>query len=88
MRPVERSQYLFSEIRFFLSALLNQAHTITTNPSHCSISGNKKADSLAKMGAIEGDILTENSYDFFHCSSEYLDQLAAKWNDGDFHDNR
>ncbi|XP_055631931.1 uncharacterized protein LOC129771858 [Toxorhynchites rutilus septentrionalis] len=58
VRPEKHSPYFLERIREILSALSRRCYVITFIwvPSHCSIPGNERADSLAKVGAIEGDI--------------------------------
>ncbi|XP_055630880.1 uncharacterized protein LOC129771355 isoform X1 [Toxorhynchites rutilus septentrionalis] len=58
VRPEKHSPYFLERIREILSALSRCCYVITFVwvPSHCSIPGNERADSLAKVGAIEGDI--------------------------------
>ncbi|XP_055600103.1 uncharacterized protein LOC129749201 isoform X1 [Uranotaenia lowii] len=57
IKPGKHSPYFFEKIRDSLSALSKRRFIITFVwvPSHCSIEGNEKADSLAKVGAMEGD---------------------------------
>ncbi|XP_055596823.1 uncharacterized protein LOC129746912 isoform X2 [Uranotaenia lowii] len=57
IKPGKHSPYFLEKIRNNLSALSKRRFTITFVwvPSHCSIVGNEKADSLAKVGAMEGD---------------------------------
>ena len=52
-RPVKHSPYFLGKIRGLLSALAVRSYRITLVwiPSHCSIPGNERADSLAKEGA-------------------------------------
>ncbi|XP_055533007.1 uncharacterized protein LOC129723073 [Wyeomyia smithii] len=58
MKDVKHSPYFLGKIREHLSALSEKSTQITLAwvPSHCSIPGNEKADSLAKVGATNGDI--------------------------------
>ncbi|XP_055589972.1 uncharacterized protein LOC129742155 [Uranotaenia lowii] len=57
IRPGKHSPFFLEKIRDILSALTRRRFSITFVwvPSHCSIVGNEKADSLAKVGATEGD---------------------------------
>ncbi|XP_055592582.1 uncharacterized protein LOC129744196 isoform X2 [Uranotaenia lowii] len=57
IRPGKHSPFFLEKIRDTLSALTRRRFPITFVwvPSHCSIVGNEKADSLAKVGATEGD---------------------------------
>ena len=58
MKTVKHSPYFLGKIRELLSALTEQNYKVTLVwvPSHCAIPGNERADSLAKVGAIEGEI--------------------------------
>jgi ribonuclease HI len=58
VRQDKYSPYFLEKIREILSTLSRRCYSITFVwvPSHCSIMGNEKADSLAKVGAVEGDI--------------------------------
>ena len=58
MIDVKHSPYFLGKIREHLSALSEKSFQITLAwvPSHCSIPGNEKADSLAKVGASNGEI--------------------------------
>lgn len=56
MKPVKYSSYFLLRVQESLSTLAtaNYRITIVWVPAHCSIPGNEKADSLAKVGAMEG----------------------------------
>jgi ribonuclease HI len=79
-RPVRHSSYLLTKIRDILSALSSLCFVITFVwvPSHCSIPGNEKADSLAKVGAMEGDIYERHIAfnEFFHI---FRQQSLVSW---------
>ncbi|XP_055598551.1 uncharacterized protein K02A2.6-like [Uranotaenia lowii] len=57
IKPGKHSPYFLEKIRITLSALSRRCFSITFVwvPSHCSIVGNEKADSLAKEHLIEMD---------------------------------
>ncbi|XP_062704785.1 uncharacterized protein LOC134287117 [Aedes albopictus] len=83
MKPMKHSVYFLNGIRQVLSALSKRSYIITIAwvPSHCSIPGNEKADSLAKVGASEGDVYERQiAFDDFFCigPSGDLDQLATQ----------
>ncbi|XP_062552008.1 uncharacterized protein LOC134217255 [Armigeres subalbatus] len=88
MKPVKHSAYLLNGIRTALSALSQRSYTITMAwvPSHCSIPGNEKADSLAKVGAMEGDIYDRKiTFDEFFTlvRQETLNSWQQKWTNGE-----
>ncbi|XP_058446931.1 uncharacterized protein LOC131427600 [Malaya genurostris] len=58
MKPGKYPPYFLGKIREHLRTLSERSYLISLVwvPSHCSIPGNEKADSLAKVGALEGDI--------------------------------
>ena len=59
MKHVKYSSYFLLRVQESLSTLViaNYRITLVWVPAHCSIPGNEKADSLAKVGAMEGDVL-------------------------------
>ncbi|XP_062702077.1 uncharacterized protein LOC134285420 isoform X1 [Aedes albopictus] len=88
MKPMKHSAYFLKGIRQVLSALSKRSYIITIAwvPSHCSIPGNEKADSLAKVGASEGDIYERQiAFDeFFELArQETLISWQHKWRDGE-----
>ncbi|XP_058467696.1 uncharacterized protein LOC131440440 [Malaya genurostris] len=58
MKPGKYPPYFLGKTREHLRTLSGRSYSISLVwvPSHCSIPGNEKADSLAKVGALEGDI--------------------------------
>jgi ribonuclease HI len=58
VKPGKHASYFLSKIREQMSALVERSYKITLAwvPSHCAIPGNEKADSLAKVGAQEGEV--------------------------------
>lgn len=87
MKPAKHSAYFLNRIGV-LSALSNRSYTITLAwvPSHCSIPGNEKANSLAKVGAKEGDVYERQiAFDEFFALArrETLISWQQKWRDGE-----
>ncbi|XP_055586989.1 uncharacterized protein LOC129739532 [Uranotaenia lowii] len=58
IKPGKFTPYFLEMIRDILTTLSRRCFSITFIwvPSHCSIAGNERADSLAKVGAMEGNI--------------------------------
>ncbi|VDO16643.1 unnamed protein product [Brugia timori] len=88
LRPVKHPSYFLTKIRGLLNALSLRSFIITFVwvPSHCSIPGNERADSLAKVGAMEGDIYNRQFafnefFSIFRLQS--LTSWQNKWNEGD-----
>ncbi|XP_062561782.1 uncharacterized protein LOC134225599 [Armigeres subalbatus] len=69
MKPVKHASYFLTNIREQMRVLVERSFKITFVwvPSHCSIYGNEKADSLAKVGAQEGEV-----YDRQFSSNEFF----------------
>ena len=85
MKPVKHTPYFLGKIRRFSSALTDKNYRVTLAwvPSHCSIPGNEKADSLAKVGAIDGDIYERPiAYDEFYSilRQRTLNSWQSSWN--------
>ena len=80
MKPVKHSPYFLGKIRDLLSALAVRSYRITLVwiPSHCSIPGNERADSLAKEGALNGEI-HERPIDFNEFFSASRQRTLANW---------
>ena len=80
MRIVGHSPYFLGKIRELLSALSDKSYQITLVwvPAHCSIPGNEEADSLAKVGAIDGEIYERPIafHEFFAASRQ---RTLASW---------
>ncbi|XP_055544311.1 uncharacterized protein LOC129729621 isoform X2 [Wyeomyia smithii] len=88
MKDVKHSPYLLGKIREHLSALSAKSTQITLAwvPSHCSIPGNERADSLAKVGSINGDIYERPiAYNEFFGISRQKTLLSwqASWDKGE-----
>ncbi|XP_058820729.1 uncharacterized protein LOC131682937 [Topomyia yanbarensis] len=86
-KPGKHSPYFLGKIREYLSALSEKSYQITLVwvPSHCSIAGNEKADSLAKVGALEGDTYERPICfnEFFSISRQRtLDSWQTTWSNG------
>ena len=80
MRSVKYSPYFLGKIRDHLSALAIRSYRITLAwiPSHCSIPDNKRADSLAKEGALDGEIYERPiAYNEFFSASGH--RTLANW---------
>lgn len=79
------SSFFFHKIKEIMSLLVEKKYKITLVwiPSHCSVLGNEKADSLAKQGALEGStydrIITYDEY-FTIPRQESLVSWQTKWN--------
>ncbi|XP_062535466.1 uncharacterized protein LOC134204674 [Armigeres subalbatus] len=58
MKPVKHASYFLTTVREQMRDLVERSFKITFVwvPSHCLIYGNEKADSLAKVGAQEGEV--------------------------------
>ena len=88
MKLMKRSSFFLQKISEVLSALVENSFRITLAwvPSHCSIPGNERADSLAKVGALEGEIfervITYNEY-FYIPRRQTLAAWQSKWDDND-----
>ena len=82
MKPVKYSPYFLGKIRDLLSALIVRSYRITLVwvPSHCSIPGNESADSLAKEGALNGEIY-ERPIAFNEFFSEVRRRTLVNWQD-------
>ncbi|XP_055645367.1 uncharacterized protein LOC129781874 [Toxorhynchites rutilus septentrionalis] len=68
MKTSRYPSYFLTKVRQQMSALIERSYKLTFVwvPSHCSIPGNEKADTLAKVGAQEGELFDRQiSYDEF-----------------------
>ena len=87
MKWVERSSFFLQKISELLSALSDNSFRITLAwvPSHCSIPGNEKADSLAKAGTV-GDtyerIITYHEFSRIP-RQEVLSDWQSRWDKGE-----
>ncbi|XP_055643087.1 uncharacterized protein LOC129779558 [Toxorhynchites rutilus septentrionalis] len=89
MKVDKRSSYFLTRIRHLLSVLVEKLFKITLAwvPSHCSIPGNEKADSLAKVGASEGTLFEmQIAYnEFFHIPrQDTLVSWQRIWSEDEF----
>ncbi|XP_058820982.1 uncharacterized protein LOC131683166 [Topomyia yanbarensis] len=87
MKHGKHSSYFLGKIRELLSALSDKSFqfTLVWVPSHCSIPGNEKADSLAKVGAIEGDVFERPIcfHEFFSIIHQRtLESWQTSWSNG------
>lgn len=88
MKQIKHSSYFLWKIRELLSVLSSRCYDITFVwvPSHCSIPGNEKADSLAKVGALEGELyerqITFNEY-YYLARQNALASWQRKWSEGE-----
>lgn len=88
MKHVKHSSYFLLRIQENMSALARAKFRITLVwvPAHCSIPGNEQADSLAKVGALEGDVFeritTFNEY-FSIFRQQTLDDWQISWDKGE-----
>lgn len=74
--------FIFSDSLSSIEALI----TFVWIPSHCKIPGNEKADSLAKVGAQEGELFDRQiSYDEFYklVRQSTLSSWQNDWDNGD-----
>ncbi|XP_055608580.1 uncharacterized protein LOC129755905 isoform X1 [Uranotaenia lowii] len=87
MKLMKRSSHFLLEISGLLGALIENSYRITLAwiPSHCLIQGNEKADSLAKVGALQGEIferiITYNEY-FSIPRTLAINAWQSSWDDG------
>lgn len=88
MKLAKHSSHFLHRILEKLSALAKNNYRITLVwvPSHCSIQGNEEADSLAKVGAKEGNIFEriinfDEYYSIIH--QRTLENWQKSWNEGE-----
>ncbi|XP_055601154.1 uncharacterized protein LOC129749997 [Uranotaenia lowii] len=87
MKLMKRSSHFLLEISGILGALIENSYRITLAwiPSHCLIQGNEKADSLAKVGALQGEIferiITYNEY-FSIPRTLAINAWQSSWDNG------
>lgn len=86
MKVVKHSSYFLLKIQEAMSTLVGNQYKLTFVwvPSHCDISGNDEADSLAKKGAMEGTTFERViTYDEFFkiARQETLVSWQTRWNE-------
>ncbi|XP_058815695.1 uncharacterized protein LOC131679123 [Topomyia yanbarensis] len=80
--------FFLGKIRESLSNLTRKCYkfTLVWLPAHCSIAGNEKADNLAKIGALDGEIYERPiAYNEFYSASRQrtLASWQTSWDNGD-----
>ncbi|XP_058814360.1 uncharacterized protein LOC131678307 [Topomyia yanbarensis] len=80
--------FFLKKIREYLTKLTNKSYQITLLwiPAHCSIPGNERADNLAKIGALDGDIYERPvAFNGFYSASRQrtLTSWQTSWDNGD-----
>ncbi|XP_058813149.1 uncharacterized protein LOC131677379 [Topomyia yanbarensis] len=80
--------FFLGKIRESVSNLTRKCYkfTLVWLPAHCSIAGNEKADNLAKIGALDGEIYERPiAYNEFYSASRQrtLASWQTSWDNGD-----